>query len=345
MNFGTFLLLQSPDMLPAQEIYARAIEQAEAAEQLGFDSVWLAEHHFSNYGYCPYPLLLAVKIAERTRRIRIGTGVVVLPLHHPLQMAEEIAMADVLTGGRLEIGIGRGYQPYEFLRLEADMAQNAPTFDEAVQIIERALAGESFSHQGQFYNFPETTIFPTPLQKPRPPFWVASQRPASVDDTVRRGYNIITGGAGTPIGLVAEFRHLFDEAVEKYGLPRPPIFGVQRQVYVTETDEEAEKEASQTLWHARVATHLRMGTQRVERGRAIAEPLEGEPTPEQFLESRVVFGSPESCVLRIRRYQQEARVEHFNCSFWVGSLSQQQVLRSMELFANHVMPHFSGEND
>ena len=345
MNFGTFLLLQSPEMLPSSEVYARALEQADAAEDLGFDSVWLAEHHFSSYGYCPYPLLLAVKIGERTRRVRIGTAVVVLPLHHPLQLAEEIAMADGITGGRMEIGIGRGYQPYEFERVGLDISNNTAMYDEAVEVIEKALRGDSFSHQGQFYSFPETTIFPTPIQQPRPPFWVASQQPSSVEASVRRGYNVITGGSGTSASLVAEFRTLFDQAVQKYELAHAPTFGVQRQVYVTETDEEARKEAHQSLWHTRVARHLRAGTGRVERGRAIAEPVEGEPTEEQMLESGIIFGSPQTCLRKIQEYRDVARVEHFNCSFWVGSLSQEQVLSSMELFARHVMPHLRDGND
>ena len=345
MNFGAFLLMQSPDMLPSAEVYARAVEQAEAAEQLGFDSIWLAEHHFSSYGYCPYPLLMAVKIGERTQRMRIGTAVVVLPLHHPLQLAEEIAMADVLTSGRMDIGIGRGYQPYEFERVGLDIANNTTMYDEAVEVLEKALRGESFTYDGQFYNFPETTIFPTPVQQPRPPFWVASQQPSSVEDSVRRGYNVITGGSGTSASMVAKFRAHFDEAVQKHEVAQAPTFGVQRQVYVTETDEEAQKEAHQSLWHTRVARHLRAGTGRVEQGRAIAEPLAGEPTEEEVLDTGVIFGSPETCLRKIREYRDIAGVEHFNCSFWVGSLSQEQVLTSMELFAQHVMPHLRDETN
>ncbi len=341
MKFGTFLLLQSPEMLTSKEVYARAVEQAEAAEDLGFESVWLAEHHFSSYGYCPFPLLLAVKIGERTQRVRIGTAVVVLPLHHPLQLAEEIAMADVLTDGRMDIGIGRGYQPYEFERVGLDISNNTGMYDESVDVIEKALRGESFTYEGQFYNFPETTIFPIPLQQPRPPFWVASQQLSSVEDSVRRGFNVITGGSGTSAAMVAEFRAHFDQAVQKYEMSHPPIFGVQRQVYVTETDEEASKEARQSLWHTRVARHLRAGTGRVEQGRAIAEPLAGEPSEQEILDTGVIFGSPETCLRKLREYRDIAGVEHFNCSFWVGSLSQEQVLSSMELFSKHVMPHLN----
>ena len=103
MQFGVFLLLQSPDVQPSPTVYDNAIEQAELADKLGFNTVWLAEHHFSSYGYLPYPLMMAIKIAERTKSIRVGTAVLVLPLHHPIKLAEEIAMADQLTNGRIEI--------------------------------------------------------------------------------------------------------------------------------------------------------------------------------------------------------------------------------------------------
>jgi alkanesulfonate monooxygenase SsuD/methylene tetrahydromethanopterin reductase-like flavin-dependent oxidoreductase (luciferase family) len=116
MDIGTFLLLQSPSARSSQEIYARGLELAQAAETLGYRNVWLAEHHFSIYGYLSRPLQLATYIAAKTTRLRVGTAVVVVPLHHPLVIAEEIATLDILSGGRLDIGLGRGYQRYEFER-------------------------------------------------------------------------------------------------------------------------------------------------------------------------------------------------------------------------------------
>src|ERR687895_2567675 len=121
MQIGTFLLMQSPSARPSQDIYARAIEQAQAAETLGFRNVWLAEHHFSTYGYLSRPLQLAAYIAAKTTRLRVGTAVIVVPLHHPLIIAEEIATLDVLSGGRADVGLGRGDQQYEFERLRADL--------------------------------------------------------------------------------------------------------------------------------------------------------------------------------------------------------------------------------
>src|SRR5262245_45118251 len=121
IEFGTFLLMQSPSARSSEEIYARAIEHAQAAETLGFRNIWLAEHHFSTYGYVGRPVQLATYIAARTTRLRVGTAVIVVPLHHPLVIAEEIAMLDLLANGRADIGLGRGYQSYEFARLGLDL--------------------------------------------------------------------------------------------------------------------------------------------------------------------------------------------------------------------------------
>ena len=138
MKFGVFFLLQSPDMQDSATVYRRALEQMVYADELGFDSVWIAEHHFSNYGYCPNPLALAVKAAQMTRHVRVGTAVLVLPLWHPLRLAEEIAMADVLTEGRLEVGVARGYQSYEFDRLGLNIDESRERSDETLDVMLKA---------------------------------------------------------------------------------------------------------------------------------------------------------------------------------------------------------------
>src|SRR5882724_4019487 len=159
INFGTFLLMQSPSARSSQEIYARGLEIAQAAENLGFGNVWLAEHHFSTYGYLSRPVQLATYIAARTRRIRVGTAVIVVPLHHPLVIAEEIAMLDLLANGRVDIGLGRGYQPYEFERLGLDLNSARARWDESIDILLLALKGKPFSYTGKHFQIPETTVF------------------------------------------------------------------------------------------------------------------------------------------------------------------------------------------
>ena len=133
MNFGAFLLMPSPSVRPHAEIYARGLDIAQAAEALGYDGVWLAEHHFSNYGYLSQPLIMATHLAAKTSRIRIGTAVVVLPLHNPLMVAEQAATIDLLSEGRFDLGLGRGYQQYEFQRLGLDLKDSRGRWEEAMR--------------------------------------------------------------------------------------------------------------------------------------------------------------------------------------------------------------------
>src|SRR5687768_3594672 len=155
MDIGTFLLMQSPSAGSSQEIFARGVEQAQAAETLGFRNVWLAEHHFSTYGYLSRPVQLATYIAAKTTRLRVGTAVIVVPLHHPLVIAEEIATLDLLAGGRVDIGLGRGYQHYEFERFGLELSSSRARWEESVDIILKALHGEPFSYDGTLFKIPE----------------------------------------------------------------------------------------------------------------------------------------------------------------------------------------------
>ena len=245
IKFGTFLLMQSPSARPSPEMYARAVDMAQAAETLNFRNIWLAEHHFSTYGYVSRPAQLATYIAARTTRLRVGTAVIVVPLHHPLVVAEEIATLDILANGRVDIGLGRGYQYYEFERLGLELDTARARWEESVDVILKALGGGSFSYDGKLFKIPETSVFPQPLQQPHPPIWVTAQSPESVEAAVRRGFNVLTGGFGVPIERMAEFRKLFDRYVAELRLPRTPELGVQRAVYVTDSEEDARAAAEE----------------------------------------------------------------------------------------------------
>src|SRR6266540_3116506 len=221
LNFGTFLLMQSPSGESSTDMYARAVELAQAAESLGFRNIWLAEHHFSTYGYVSRPAQLATFIAAKTTRLRVGTAVIVVPLHHPLVVAEEIATLDVLAGGRVDIGLGRGYQHYEFERLGLELDTARARCEESVDIILKAFSGRPFTYEGKLFKVPETSVFPQPLQKPHPPIWVTAQSPESVEAAVHRGFNVLTGGFGVPIERMAEFRRLFDRVAAEVRPPHP----------------------------------------------------------------------------------------------------------------------------
>src|ERR671936_47738 len=311
MHFGTFLLMQSPSACPSDEVYARAIEMAEAAECLGFRNIWLAEHHFSTYGYLPRPVQLATFIAAKTTRLRVGTAVIVVPLHHPLIVAEEIATLDLLAGGRVDIGLGRGYQHYEFERLGLELESGRARWDESVDIILKAFEGKPFSYDGKIFKIPETMIFPQPVQKPRPPIWITAQSPDSIEGAVRRGFNVLTGGFGVPLERMAEFRKLFARVVAEVKPAEPLKIGVQRAVYVTDSDADARAAAEQARWNMRVTLSLRNNYQRVEDGRAIPVPAPTEPTVDELLDRFLVIGTPDTCVRQITRIRELVCITHF----------------------------------
>ena len=341
MDIGTFLLMQSPSARSSQEIYERGLEQAQAAEALGYRNIWLAEHHFSTYGYLSRPLQLATYIAAKTTTLRVGTAVIVVPLHHPLVIAEEIAMTDVLSGGRLDIGLGRGYQRYEFERFGLKLDSDGQRWDESLDIIVKSFAGEPFSYDGKLFKVPETSLFPQPLQKPHPPIWITAQSQYSLEAAARRRFNVLTGGFGVPIERLAEFGGHFKRVTAEMKPAERPLVGVQRAVYVTKDEADARDAAEQARWNMRVTLSLRNNYEQVDNGRAIPVAAKTEPDIDELLDRYLVIGTPDTVVRQIQRIREVVGISHFNCSFWFGDLDQKRVLRSMELFSREVMPALS----
>lgn len=340
MEFGTFFLLQSPNQRPPEEVFGRATEVALAAERLEFDSIWCAEHHFSSYGYLSRPLMFATHLAARTERIRIGSAVVVLPLHHPLVVAEDIATADLLSGGRLDVGLGRGYQTYEFERFGLSLDDSRSRFDEGVDILLEAFKGKPFAYEGKHYRFEETSVYPLPVQAPHPPIWVVGQSPESIAATAKRGFNLVSGGFGVSVDRLREFRQGFDAMAIDPEIKAGIRVSTQRPVYVTHDESELPAIVEQARWNMRVTLSLRQGLERVDKGKAIAIPFDEEPDTADLLDRYFIMGKPETCIAKLRELEDAMGIDHFNANFWFGDLEQPQVLRSMELFAKEVMPAF-----
>jgi alkanesulfonate monooxygenase SsuD/methylene tetrahydromethanopterin reductase-like flavin-dependent oxidoreductase (luciferase family) len=175
MKLGIFYEWPNPEVGDWQRLFEEGIEQIQYAEELGFDFVLIAEHHFSNYGMSPAPLLQALAIAERTRRIRVGTAVLVLPVWQPLRLAEEIAVLDNLTGGRFFCGIGRGYQPHEFARVGVRFEESRARFSECLDVLLAAWSQDtSFTYSGEYVHIPnDPVVWPKPRQNPHATLWVA----------------------------------------------------------------------------------------------------------------------------------------------------------------------------
>ena len=349
MKFALFLLgsWTEPEASAQSRIFGEMLEQAEYAEELGFDSIWIAEHHSSRYGICPSLMPLRSHIAARTKKIRIGAGVSVLPLRDPISLAEESAMLDVLSNGRLDFGVGRGSADYEYGNFNIAFDTRDVRTQEALDIILGLWTQDDFAYQGEFYQVNGLTISPRPVQQPHPPVYMAvSRTPASVDVAVERDLPILTSFS-TPeadnLGLFTLYAERCAAAGKHLPVEEMPYF---RFVYLDEDEQAAREYPRQSLtWVRDLAGYRRTLTH----GDEINVDLDHwrrirtvEPASyESELETTAYFGSPEQCVQRIARLRDEHGIGYFGASMSFGSMEHSRVMRSMELFAKEVMPKFS----
>ncbi|WP_026341797.1 LLM class flavin-dependent oxidoreductase [Actinomadura atramentaria] len=240
MKFSTFHLFHRFAGQSVREVYDYQIEIVELLEELGFDGVWVAEHHFRDYGAVPDIFALLANLAARTERLRLGTGIVVLPLHNPIHVAEQAAMVDVLSGGRLDLGIGRGYQSIEFENFGLDLAEARDRFDECLDVILGLWTKDAFEYKGRFHETRRPlTLTPRPEQRPHPPVHVAAVSPETVERYAARGLPILADPAA-PFRKIARAAQTWYETAAANGVDTAGIELVaSRSVYVAATNEQA----------------------------------------------------------------------------------------------------------
>ena len=191
MQFGVFILAQQRDYgHSSKSVLDCSVEQTVRAEMAGFDNAWFAEHHFNNYSLCPSPLMLVTQCAARTTRIRLGPAVCVLPLYHPNRLLGEIGFADVASDGRLDLGLGSGYQKFEFERFGIKIEDAPAIFSEYLEVIQKGLYGRIYEHEGQRFNTPPTAISVRCVQQPGPPIWLAAGSARTMTRAFRDGCNM-----------------------------------------------------------------------------------------------------------------------------------------------------------
>src|ERR1700678_4345176 len=177
--------------VPLNSGYETALERFAIMDQTGYDAVWLAEHHFSSFSVCPSVHIMGTMAAARTKRLRIGTAVSLAPFYHPLRLAEEVALLDVLSGGRVNWGAGRGFSRGEFAAFGIPMEESAPRFRETVDIVLRAWSEQRLSYAGEHFQFDSVEVLPKPLQQPHPPVWMAATSESAIDWAASRGFSIL----------------------------------------------------------------------------------------------------------------------------------------------------------
>jgi alkanesulfonate monooxygenase SsuD/methylene tetrahydromethanopterin reductase-like flavin-dependent oxidoreductase (luciferase family) len=352
MRFGTFFFFQAAPGHRHADIIHRELEQVEWTEELGFDEVWFTEHHFIDYGLSVDPSSLAAAAASRTRRVRIGLAAAILPFHHPLRLAEQMALVDIISSGRLDVGVGRGNRPAEFAGYRVPQVESRDRFDETVEILRLAWTRERFSFHGRFFDVDDVRVIPKPVQQPHPPLYQVCVSKDGIENTALRGWPMLNSVLTGPVDQLLANRDTYVGTLQKAGRTAEEIaallgrWGVSRQIYVAETDARALAEARDAeMWYQEsfrrfvVPERIEDAHPSLQPGfRAMAEKL-AKVTWEDLVRETLAFGSPDT-VARHIEHMRRLGVGQVLCWMNFGGLPQDRIRRSMELFAREVMPRF-----
>jgi alkanesulfonate monooxygenase SsuD/methylene tetrahydromethanopterin reductase-like flavin-dependent oxidoreductase (luciferase family) len=322
--------------LPLPQLYRDHLEEAVLAEELGFDNVWASEHHFSPDQWNPSPFTFLAAVAARTSRIRLGTYVLLLPLRNPVQVAEDVAVLDNISNGRVDLAVGVGSAAGEFRTLGIPVNERLGRTFEALTIIERCFAGEEFSHAGKYFEFPNLRMTTTPVQQPGPPIWVASMGPQSTRWTARRGYHMAAGagpGHARYEELLREFGH--DPATRQ-------VASVPIRLHLAASREQAWDEAEAGLHQV---LHFYRTHSNPEAGSSAAGPLQVLPPVGEFRRvpgighggTPFMVGTPDEVARMLAEYRNR-HLTHLSLNFHQPGQDSNAVRRSMQLFADKLMP-------
>lgn len=338
MKFGVgYYSLQSPPHHPREHkaLYNEMLTEVETADQMGFDSVWLTEHHFLDDGYCPSMMVAASAIAARTRNVRIGTGVLLIPLHDPIRVAEDAAVVDLISGGRLILGLGLGYRKEEFDGFRRQLKERKGRIEESLEILNKSWEDSTFSFDGKYYKFGDLSVTPKPVQRPIP-IWIGAFTEPAIKRAARIGASLYVPA----IGVIPIIKYLFDmhaSFLKEYG-KNPDDFEkpLVREMYISdksadETWEDIKEHVTYTAkgyasWGSMVDTE----------GNLLSDP--SDPVLYDIARQQSIIGTPEECVETIIQYKESLPIDNLICRFKFPGISHEEAMRSMKLFVDKVLP-------
>ena len=345
MKYAIFYSLQAPPEfgVTPQQVYAEALEQIARADELGLHQVWLTEHHFMDDAYCPSPMIAAAAIAGRTKQIRIGQGVVLLPFYgHPLKLAEDAAVLDVLSGGRFELGIGRGYRPHEFAGFGMDQKERVSRTNEGIEIIRKSWAGERFSHSGKYYQVHDARLMPAPVQNPMR-LWLGAGTPSSRRKVAQKGLPLLISLVTNLEETIAEFAD-YTQSLLEFGhdpshFPRALI----REFYVADDSQRAWEEVKPYFLHVYQKVYCPpwvalYDTNADGSRRRVRDPHDPYIESDRFRKDRHIIGDPEACARELRRYKDEAKIDIMILRMQFPGQPMAQVMQSLDMLVNEVSP-------
>lgn len=309
--------------------FATTLEECDLAERLGFDSVYICEHHGLPDGFYPAPFLIATAVAARTRRVRLWIGILILPLYHPLHVAEQAAVLDGLSGGRLELGVAVGYRPEEFAAFGVPLRERGARTDEAIPLIRRLFSEERVTHEGRFWQLRDFTLYPRPVQQPLR-IWVGAWSEAALKRAARLGDGWLPGPTANRDTLRTCFA-IYKNALRERGIdPAAAELPLGRDLFVT--TDRGERDRVMRLFAERYAgAYVQWGHFNTPETEFQAAQAQGH---------RFFVGDPDECIAYIKDLQAEFGITQFLTRMHYPEIGPAGARRSMELFAAHVMPAF-----
>ena len=334
--FGSAAARRGSGEFDSAEGYRDFIDYNVEAEALGFHGTFVVEHHFTGFGQVSATLNLLTWLGARTKTLRLGTAVMVLPWHNPVLLAEQAATLDLLSGGRLDFGIGKGYRYNEFLGFDVGMEEMNDKFEESIGVILKAWTSEErFSHKGKYWTFNDIVVEPPPFRKPHPAVWMGAGSDRSIQDVARRGFNLLLGQYASPAD-VAHNIAVFRAAVEAKGEAWDPMrVGVTRAFFVAESEREREEALERRL--ANRMRQLKLAT--TSDGVMLGGPDRASGDPNEINLNSAIYGNPGQIAERLEDLHR-AGVGYVLINGG-GSGGGERGLRSLRRFARDIMPAFT----
>jgi probable F420-dependent oxidoreductase len=336
VTFGLYAAIGDP---PRGQHLQRCIDEvcaeAQLAEQVGFDAILVGEHHQHRDGFLPSPLIVCAAVAARTQKIRIGTGILLLPLYHPVHVAEDAATLDIISKGRLILGVGMGYQTGDFAAFGISPSQRVSRMEEGIDIIRSCWTQDTVSYEGKRFRLENVAVYPKPVQRPHPPIWVG----AMADDSIRRaaqyGDAWLTG-ITQPMPNIRRHTQTYQAHADEFH--RPARIILMRDAWVAETRRQAEAEYGPEVLTA-YKYYWKSNSLSFRDNRS-----EAEFTIEKMAPERIVLGSPEEVVDQLQRWQETIGAEMIIFRLrqaHSGGPPHDKILRAIRLFGDRVIPKFA----
>ncbi|ESX43557.1 LLM class flavin-dependent oxidoreductase [Mesorhizobium sp. C416B] len=339
MEFATFILAaQRGYRQSSDSVIRNSIEQAVVSEQAGFNTAWFAEHHFNNYSLIPSPLMMVAHCAGVTSTIRLGTAVCVLPLYQPQRLLSEIGFADVVANGRLELGVGVGYQQFEFDRFGVNIDEALAVFSEYLDILLKGLNQNIFEHDGQCEKIPPTAISVRTVQRPTPPIWMAGG-PARMGRAYREGHNFFVTAFHDGLGTLRTLRESIEKAAasERRNVTDAKI-SLLRCCYASDDEAEINSYLNNARFQRRLSEALHQRRQQSQDGYLLQESPTQQDLSFEIMRENLPIGSVNRVIDRLLEEMDILKPDQIAIQIQLGDFDQKTILRQIELWGDKIIP-------